>query len=115
LSGGSFDELNARLFCDLNDMVALYEMVSAAAIAGTAEDHDFSLLKLAASELFQRISEANLQIASDHAGVHGAAQIGARQLELHTIYMLARAATIYSGTSEVQRDIVARALLGKAG
>lgn len=115
LRGGSFEALDASLFCDLNDMIALYEMVSAAAVAETAEDHDYSLLKLAASELFQRISEANLQIASDYAGVRGPARIGALQLELHTIYMLARAATIYSGTSEVQRDIVARALLGKAG
>ena len=115
LNGGSFDALNASLFCDLNDLVALYEMVAAAAVAGTAEDHDYSLLKLAVSELFQRISEANLQIASDHAGVHGPAEIGALKLQLHQIYMLARAATIYSGTSEVQRDIIARALLGKAG
>lgn len=115
LSGGSFDALNAGLFCDLNDMIALYEMVSKAAVAGTAEDHDYSLLKLAASELFQRISEANMQIASDYAGILGPSEIGALQLELHNIYMLARAATIYSGTSEVQRDIVARALFGKAG
>lgn len=115
LSGGSFDELDARLLCDLNDMVALYQMISAAAVAGTAEDHDFSLLKLASSELFQRISEANLQIASDYAGVKDAIALGDQQLELHAIFMLARAATIYSGTSEVQRDIVARALLGKAG
>jgi alkylation response protein AidB-like acyl-CoA dehydrogenase len=113
LSGGSFDELNARLFCDLNDMVALYEMVAAAAISGAAEEQDYSLLKLASSELFQRISEANMQIASDFAGIRGPAEIGALQLELHKIYMLARAATIYSGTSEIQRDIVARSLLGK--
>lgn len=113
LSGGSFDALNASLFCDLNDMIALYEMISAAAVDGTAENHEYSLLKLIMSELFQRISEANMQIASDYAGIHGAAGIGETQLELHHIYMLARAATIYSGTSEVQRDIIARALLGK--
>lgn len=115
LRGGSFDDLDARLFCDLNDMVALYEMIAAAAVAGVAEDQDYSLLKLASSELFQRLSEANLQIASEFSGVSGPAEIGAVQLELHTIYMLARAATIYSGTSEVQRDIIARALFGKAG
>jgi len=115
LHGGGFEELNARLFCDLNDLVALYEMISSAAIAGTAESHDFSLMKLAASELFQRITEATLRIADEHAGVYGPVGLGRAPLELHKIAMLARAATIYSGTSEVQRDIIARALLGKAG
>lgn len=111
--GDAATEMNAQLFCDVNDVTALYEMISAAAIAGTAEDHDFSLLKLASSELFQRVSEASVQIASEYAGVREAVPLGSSPIELHTIFMLARAATIYSGTSEVQRDIVARSLLGK--
>lgn len=114
LAGDDFEELKSQLFCDLNDLASLYEMISAAAISDTAEGHDYSILKLASSELFQRISEANMQIAGECAGICGPARAGEADFELHKIYMLARAATIYSGTSEVQRDIVARSLLGKA-
>ena len=113
LAGDDFDALKSQLFCDLNDLTALYEMISAAAISGAAEDHDYSLLKLASSELFQRISEANMRIAGEYAGICGPAKVGTQSFELHKIYMLARPATIYSGTSEVQRDIVARSLLGR--
>lgn len=107
------EALRAELFCGLGDLTALYEMVTAAAIAGTAENHDFSVLKLASSELFQRICEASIKIAGEHAGVRGTARLGEPELSLHTVYMLSRPATIYSGSSEIQRDIVARSLLGK--
>jgi alkylation response protein AidB-like acyl-CoA dehydrogenase len=109
------DALRAELFCGVADLKALYEMVSAAAIAGTAEDDDFSVLKLASSEVFQRICEASMQIAGEHAGVHGKVRLGEQELDLHTVYMLSRPATIYSGSSELQRVSVARSILGKAG
>jgi len=105
--------LAAEFFCQVNDLAALYEMISAGAIAGIAEEHDFSVMKLAMSELFQRICEASMQMAMENSGFHGPISIGGENLDLHTVFMLSRPATIYSGTSEVQREIIARALLGK--
>jgi len=109
------EELHARLHCDLEDLTALYKQVADAALTGTAEGHDFSVLKIVSSELFQRISDASMQLASEHAGVLGSVRIGAIEAELHRVYMIARPSSIYGGANEVQRDIIARMLLGKAG
>lgn len=107
------DELCARLFCDLHDLTALYRQICDAAIEGWAADEDLSALKIVSSELFQRISDACMLLASEHAGVVGPTLIGAVEAQLHRVYMIARPSSIYGGANEVQRDIIARALLGK--
>jgi len=107
-------ELHARLYCDLADFTALYEHVAEAAVRGEAEGEALSALKILSSETFQRMSDAAMQIASEHAGVLGATRIGALEAELHRVYMIARPASIYGGANEIQRDIIARAILGKA-
>lgn len=108
-------ELHARLLCDLTDLSSLYERVSGAALQSEAEGSEFSALKILSSELFQRISDASMEIAGEHAGVADATQIGTMEAELHRVYMIARPSSIYGGANEIQRDIIARALLGKAG
>lgn len=108
-------ELHARLLCDLSDLTALYAQISDAAVRGEAEGEEFSVMKILSTELFQRISDASMQIAGEHAGVAGATAIGDMQAELHRVYMIARPSSIYGGANEVQRDIVARAIIGKAG
>lgn len=110
----SSNELSARLYCDLHDLTALYKQVCDAAIHGTAEDRDYSVLKIASSDLFQRISDASMQIAAEHGGVLGPTRIGSVEEQLHRVYMIARPSSIYGGTSEIQRDIIARAILGKS-
>jgi len=107
------NELCARLYCDLHDLMALYRQICDAAIQGSAADEDLSALKIVSSELFQRISDACMQLASEHAGVIGPTLIGAVEAQLHRVYMIARPCSIYGGANEVQRDIIARALLGK--
>jgi len=107
-------ELHATLLCDLEDLTALYEMVADAAIRGTMAPEETSMLKVLATETFQRIADATLQVAGEHAGVWGGTEIGGRIEELRRVYMIARPSSIYGGANEVQRDIVARALLGKA-
>jgi acyl-CoA dehydrogenase len=75
-----------------------------------------SLLKLVGSELHQKVAELALEVA----GLHGAASIealdadgevgtGARSAAKH---ISVRAATIYSGSSETQRNVIARSLIG---
>lgn len=108
-------ELHARLLCDLTDLSLLYDRVSDAALRGAAEGSELSALKILSSELFQRISDASMEIAGEHAGAAGATRIGALDAELHRVYMIARPSSIYGGANEIQRDIIARALLGKAG
>lgn len=80
-----------------------------------------SMLKLIGTQLHQRVAEltveiagapaaaaiSTLDLASDGAGA-AALEAGARSMARH---LSLRAATIYSGSSEMQRDLIARHLL----
>jgi alkylation response protein AidB-like acyl-CoA dehydrogenase len=107
-------DLHARLVCDLSDYTALYDQIADASVRGSAGGEDYSTLKILSSELFQRLSEANLQVASELAGAAGAVPIGAQLVQLNKIYMIARASSIYGGANDVQRDIIARNIVGKS-
>lgn len=91
-----------------------FEQLELAALADPATS---SMLKLVGSELHQRVAELALAIAGPMAiaplaalGLAGeAVDDGARVLASH---LAVRAATVYSGTSETQRDVIARSLIG---
>lgn len=90
-------------------------------VSGPAQAARASILKIKGSELQQAIAELLLDLAGPHAlprqtdyllggaqepvGPEWAATIAPR-------YLFGRAASIYGGTSEVQRNIIARAVLG---
>lgn len=63
-----------------------------------------SLLKVRGSELFQDITELLLHIAGPEA-------LRRDQADLSTTYFYARAATIFGGSTEVQKNILARSFL----
>jgi len=76
-----------------------------------------SMLKLLGSELHQRVAELALEVAGPLAaadlsileGPETGLEDGARAMAKH---LSVRAASIYSGTSETQRNVIARHLLG---
>ncbi len=78
-----------------------------------------SMLKMIGSELHQRVAELALEIAGPTAiaslaalGLAGeAVDAGARSMAKH---LAVRAATIYSGSSETQRNVIAQALIGRS-
>ncbi len=83
---------------------------------GGADQTTPSMLKLIGSELHQKIAELIVEAAGPYAaaawGALGQAgdevDLGARAMGKH---LAVRAATIYSGTSETQRNVIARQLL----
>ena len=83
----------------------------------TTADAEFhaSTMKLLATELHQRITEIALELAGPHAiEQRDAGHCLDASLFAHagSKYFATRAATIYSGTSEVHRNILGRHLLG---
>ena len=95
---------------DLADLKALYESIVAAVRRGEMPNADISVLKIAQTELFQRITETMLAIGGGQAGgLHASADTG-----LHPAgqFLLARPATIFGGSSEILRNILARGELG---
>jgi alkylation response protein AidB-like acyl-CoA dehydrogenase len=70
---------------------------------------DVSMLKVIQTELFQRITDAMLEIAGENAGLLEPME-GNRELHPAGLFIQARPTTIYGGTNEIQRNILAKTL-----
>jgi acyl-CoA dehydrogenase len=98
-------EPDTELFRKLSGLAARideFEALEHHAVSGRTGIDDASctsILKLAATELHQQITEAGLEVAPASAFAQAK-------------YFATRAATIYSGTSEVHRNILGRAICG---
>ena len=91
--------------------------VLATVVAGGAPGAESSLLKIKGTEMQQAIQELGMDVAAHYQGVlpnelsdetlgHGWGK-AAREA-----YMYGRAATVYGGSNEVQKNIIAKAVLG---
>ena len=83
-----------------------------AAKSGSAPGPEASALKMVATEAEQRVSQALVEVLGDAGTLSGPQDFGGYTTEALTPFLLARAVTIYGGTSEVQRNIIARRILG---
>jgi Acyl-CoA dehydrogenases len=105
----------AQLYCDIEDLAALHSQVADAAIRGEIDNAALSLMKVLATDLFQRVSDELLRVAGEDAGFQTPVGVAGIELDLRKIYMIARPSTIYAGANEVQRNIVATMLMGPTG
>lgn len=80
--------------------------------AGQPLGPEVSLLKLCATETFQRVADLILEVAGPAGGAAGAVPLGGERLHVLSAYYRARPSTIYGGSSEVQRNIIAKQVLG---
>ena len=91
--------------------------VFASMAAGGMPGPESSLLKIKGTEISQAIHELQLQLAANYGGALPD-DLDAQQLghdfafEARGKYMYGRAATIYGGSNEVQRNVIAKAVLG---
>jgi len=109
-----FIERHTRLRLDLADHQALYEVFAARLRRGEVLGAEVSMLKLHQSELFQRITEAMLEIAGEAAGLLEP-MAGNRDLHPSGLFIQARPTSIYGGSNEIQRNILARDVLRLPG
>jgi len=103
----------AQLAADLHDYQLLYTHICN--LVG-ADDRppgpEVSMLKIYYSELLQRITEFSVEVAADLGGLVGEVTIRETTTDLHWQFMMARPGTIFAGANEVQRDILAKSVLG---
>lgn len=104
----------ARLRMDLADLGALYTRYVNILRAGGALGPDVSMLKLFQSELYQRITDEMLAIAGENAGLLEPME-GNRELHPSGLFLQARPTTIYGGSNEIQRNIIAKNVLELPG
>jgi alkylation response protein AidB-like acyl-CoA dehydrogenase len=109
-----FQDRYARLRLELEDLKALYGTYVAKLKRGEALGPDVSMLKVIQTELFQHITEAMLDIAGENAGLLEPME-GNRNLHPTGLFIQARPATIYGGSSEIQRNILSKNVLDLPG
>ncbi|MBT8149309.1 MAG: pimeloyl-CoA dehydrogenase large subunit [Pseudomonadales bacterium] len=85
----------------------------AKSIAGQSPGPESSLLKIRGTELQQRTHELLLYVAGVYAGATSSDNVGNEYADRARIeYMYGRAATVYGGSNEIQKNIIAKAVLG---
>ncbi len=109
-----FADRYTQLRLDLADHKALFEVFAETLRAGETLGPDVSLLKIHQSELYQRITDTMLEISGENAGLLDPIG-GNRELHPSGMFIQARPTTIYGGTSEIQRGIIAKNVLGLPG
>ena len=105
-----FQDRYTRLRLDLADLRELHATYVDLVRRGETLGPDVSQLKIWQTELFQRITELSLEIAGEHGALLEPME-GNRELHPSGLYLQARPATIYGGSNEIQRNIVAKNVL----
>lgn len=87
--------------------------VLARAAAGAHPGAESSLLKIKGTEIQQAVQKLRLDVAGCYAGVQTEADIDHSFADRARIeYMYGRASTVYGGSNEVQKNIIAKFVLG---
>ncbi len=117
LSNALFSKRLSDIEIDLMALEFTELRVLASVASGGAPGAESSLLKIKGTEIQQALQELLMETAGYYQGVLpndlSAEQLGhAFGIQARQSYMYGRAATIYGGSNEVQRNIIAKAVLG---
>jgi alkylation response protein AidB-like acyl-CoA dehydrogenase len=110
----AFRDRYTQLRLDLADHKALFEVYAEKLRQGETLGPDVSLLKVHQSELYQRITDVMMEVSGENAGLLDPIG-GNRELHPSGQFIQARPTTIYGGSSEIQRGIIAKNVLGLPG
>jgi len=105
-----FQDRYTRLRLDLEDHKTLYQEFVDQVRRGEQLGANVSMLKIHQTELYQRITELMLEISGEYGGAFGQMD-GNRELNPAGLFLQSRPATIYAGSNEVQRNILAKNVL----
>jgi alkylation response protein AidB-like acyl-CoA dehydrogenase len=110
-----FRERLARLQLDVAHLGDIYGHFAAIVGRGEQLGPEVSLLKIWATETFQRIAELIVETAGDCGGHSGSVVLGTDTIDILAPFYKARPSTIYGGSNEIQRNILARQVLNLPG
>jgi len=101
----------AQLQFDVADLESTYARFAGMAARGEPIGAEVSILKIWATESCQRISECLLELSGDLAAAPGDVAFEGGIVDPTTPFLDSRSFTIYGGSSEIQRNILARNVL----
>lgn len=108
----AFRDRYTRLKCDVLDLETLYGRYAAQVKRGETLGPDVSLLKIFATETYAKLTELLIESIGSAGAELGGHAYGAHKVDPLSLFYTARPATIYGGSNEIQRNIVAKAVLG---
>ncbi len=111
-----FKERFTKLYMEVEDSVAVYIRMLEVMRRGEQLGPEISILKLAVTEMFQRVADLILDASAEFGGTEAVIPLsdGTSYKPVNTYY-LSRPSTIYGGSSQVQRNILAKAVLKLPG
>ena len=107
----AFRERYTHLKCDVSDLETIYGRFAAQVKRGEPLGSDVSFLKIWGTETFAKITELLLEILGS-AGAQVGPISAASEVDALALFYNARPATIYGGSNEIQRNIIAKGVLG---
>jgi alkylation response protein AidB-like acyl-CoA dehydrogenase len=105
----------ARLRLDLYDLGSAFERYAKVLRAGGELGADVSALKIFTTELYQRITEEILMIAGEEARLADDLAAGDIEIDAMNLFLDSRSPAIFGGSNEIQRNILAKAVLQLPG
>lgn len=109
-----FVERYTRLRLEIADLKSLHATYVDVVRRGEELGPDVSMLKVIQTELFQKITDTMLDVAGENAGLLEPME-GNRELNPSGLFLQARPSTIYGGSNEIQRNILAKNVLRLPG
>lgn len=100
---------------DLYDLGSAFERFAKVLRSGGELGADVSVLKIFNTELYQRITEEMLAFAGEEARFADDLDAGDTQVDAMNLFLDARAPAIFGGSNEIQRNILAKAVLRLPG
>jgi len=96
---------------DLEDLAALYARFVDQVKRGEALGPEVSMLKIWAMEAWQRVTDLLVEIGEEQGVMTGIQEVAGVDADFLNPFYYARPGTIYGGSSEIQRNILAKYVL----
>lgn len=106
-----FTDRYTQLALDVADLGTLYARFVEQVKRGETLGPDVSMLKLFATETYSRLANLLVEIAGASGGIPGDIDVDGSSIDVLTTFYNARPATVYGGSNEIQRNILASAVL----
>ena len=101
----------SALQLDVEDLGSLFGRYVEQVKRGEPLGQDVSMLKIWATETWQRLTDLLLETGAEDGVLDGVRDIGGVEADILSSFYYARPGTIYGGSSEIQRNILARYVL----
>lgn len=112
MDDGEFLSKYTKLKLDVDDLASTYSRFADVFRSGKPLGAEASMLKIWATETFCRLVDLLIETAGDSGGLRGEIDVGGHDVDILSPFYIGFVATIAAGSNEIQRNILAKRVLG---